>query len=127
MSDHIIMSISVDSPLNETLNRDPCRFYRGNSVNFLLGLELCNFQFSFSFSNFNLNLSDIDDHRLGVAKSLGADHVIKVSTRDPEELANQVEALLGEKPDASFECSGTDFSMSAGIHVSKEYKRVFSL
>ena len=53
-----------------------------------------------------------------MAKSLGADHVIKVTTRDPEELANQVEGILGTKPDASFECSGTDFSMAAGIYVS---------
>ena len=65
-------------------------------------------------------VSDIDDYRLSVAKSLGADHVIKVTTRDPEELANQVEGILGTKPDASFECSGTDFSMAAGIYVSKK-------
>ena len=63
-------------------------------------------------------VTDIDDHRLSVAKSLGADHVIKVTTRDPEELANQVATVLGEKPDATLECSGTDFSTAAGIYVS---------
>nr|KAG5701049.1 hypothetical protein BaRGS_008770 [Batillaria attramentaria] len=62
-------------------------------------------------------MTDIDDHRLERAKSLGADHVIKVQTRDPEELANQVEDILGTKPDSTFECCGTDFSMAAGIYA----------
>jgi hypothetical protein len=43
---------------------------------------------------------------------------MKVTTRDPEELGREVEEVLGDKPDASLECSGTDFSMAAGIHVS---------
>ncbi|XP_076457687.1 sorbitol dehydrogenase-like isoform X2 [Babylonia areolata] len=64
-------------------------------------------------------ITDIDDHRLSMAKSLGADHVIKVKTRDPEELANQVQDVLGCKPDATLECSGTDFSMAAGIHATE--------
>ncbi|KAK7105824.1 sorbitol dehydrogenase-like [Littorina saxatilis] len=62
-------------------------------------------------------ITDIDDHRLNVAKSLGADHVIKVTTSDPEELANQIEETLGTKPDASFECSGTDFSMATSVYA----------
>ena len=48
---------------------------------------------------------------------MGADHVIKVTTRDPVELANQIEAIIGYQPDVSIECSAVDFSFITAIHV----------
>ena len=46
MDDRIGISISVDSPLDETLNRGPQCCSCGNRMNFPLGLLLCNFHFS---------------------------------------------------------------------------------
>ena len=60
---------------------------------------------------------DIDEHRLEVARSMGADHVIKVTTTDPRELANQIEVTMGDQPDVSIECSAVDFSFSTALHV----------
>ena len=64
-----------------------------------------------------LLLSDIDDYRLEFSKSMGADHVIKVTTNDPKELANQIEVMMGDQPDVSIECSAVDFSFRTAIHV----------
>ncbi|XP_052762477.1 sorbitol dehydrogenase-like [Mya arenaria] len=61
--------------------------------------------------------TDISDHRLAQAMSLGADHVIKVNTDDPRELANDIAETLGEQPDVSVECSGVDFSFRTAIHA----------
>ncbi|KAJ8316081.1 hypothetical protein KUTeg_006095 [Tegillarca granosa] len=61
--------------------------------------------------------ADIDNNRLSMAKSLGADYTIKVTTSDPKELANQIEDVMGCQPDATIECSGTDFSMRTGIYA----------
>lgn len=62
-------------------------------------------------------ITDIDNNRLSMAKSLGADYTIKVTTSDPKELANQIEDVMGCQPDATIECSGTDFSMRTGIYA----------
>ena len=48
---------------------------------------------------------------------MGADHVIKVTTTDPKELANQIEVMMGDQPDVSIECSAVDFSFRSAIHV----------
>ena len=48
MGDHIKMSISGDSLLDETLNRSPWRYSCGVSMNFPLGFIQCNFYFSFT-------------------------------------------------------------------------------
>ena len=45
--------------------------------------------------------------------------MIKVTTRDPTELANQIETTLGDQPDVSIECSAVDFSFVTAIHVSQ--------
>nr|KAG5699578.1 hypothetical protein BaRGS_033774 [Batillaria attramentaria] len=49
---------------------------------------------------------DLDQSRLDFAKTMGADGVIKVTSRDPKETAAQVEEVLGEKADITIECSG---------------------
>ncbi|KAK3093228.1 hypothetical protein FSP39_012974 [Pinctada imbricata] len=61
-------------------------------------------------------LTDIDDCRLSLAKEMGADHVIKVQTKDPEVLAKEVISRGGCQPDVTVECSGTDFSFVVGMH-----------
>ena len=43
--------------------------------------------------------------------------MIKVTTTDPKELANQIEVTMGDQPDVSIECSAVDFSFSTALHV----------
>ena len=60
---------------------------------------------------------DIADNRLSLAKELGADHVIKVTTTCPQTLAKRIVSTMGSEPEVTVECSGTDFSFITGIHV----------
>merc|ERR1719150_864415 len=65
-------------------------------------------------------ITDIADNRLEVAKSLGADHVYKVARgRTEEEMAADIQALLGDKPDVTIECSGVESSIRFGIFSTK--------
>ena len=61
---------------------------------------------------------DIVEQKLEVAKVMGADHVIKVDTRDSQKLANQVKDILGVAPDISIECTGVESSVATAIYVS---------
>ena len=49
--------------------------------------------------------------------------MIKVTTTDPKELANQIEVAMGDQPDVSIECSAVDFSFRTAIHVIVLYIR----
>lgn len=61
---------------------------------------------------------DLAENRLEVARELGADHTIKVSTSaTAQQLAKEVERELGEKPDVSIECSGAEPSIKLAILV----------
>jgi hypothetical protein len=61
--------------------------------------------------------ADIDSTRLALAKSLGADYAFKVTTDDPSTLATDIVDVIGDCPDVTIECSGTNFGFSTGIHV----------
>ncbi|XP_050403690.1 sorbitol dehydrogenase [Patella vulgata] len=60
-------------------------------------------------------MTDIDKSRLEFAKSLGADHTVLVTSRDPVDTANKVEAILGDKADIAIECSGAPPSIRTAI------------
>ncbi|KAK6179041.1 hypothetical protein SNE40_011488 [Patella caerulea] len=60
-------------------------------------------------------ITDIDASRLEFAKSLGADHTVLVTSRDPLDTANKVEAILGDKADITIECSGAPPSIRTAI------------
>ena len=60
---------------------------------------------------------DLDSNRLEVAKSLGADHVVKVTTRDSRELSQIITGQLGCEPDQTIECSGAEQSVATAIYV----------
>ncbi len=64
--------------------------------------------------------TDIDDHRLQTAKSMGADHVFKVTHKDHRGLADEIISTLGTRPDVSLECSGSDDSFNTAIYVSTQ-------
>lgn len=63
-------------------------------------------------------LTDIDQSRLEVAKKMGADHVVRVTSKDPLDLAQAVEDAVGDKVDITMECSGAEASTQAAIYVS---------
>ena len=51
MGDHISMSISVDSPPDETLNRGPLALLLQRQYEFPSEIDIVQFQFSFDFVN----------------------------------------------------------------------------
>ena len=97
----------------------------GMALNIVLGL-LCFLtvgnkdELQMKYSNVLLFISpDIDDHRLQIAKQYGATHAINVAGCNSKEVAQRVvQALSGDAPDISLECSGSDLSLVACIHVS---------
>lgn len=52
------------------------------------------------------------------AKEVGADLVLQISKETPQEIASQVEGLLGCKPEVTIECTGAESAVQAGIYVS---------
>ena len=65
------------------------------------------------------NVADISEHRLKVAKDMGADYTVHVDTRDSQALAETVKSTLGCEPDITIECSGAESSIQTGIYVSR--------
>ena len=59
---------------------------------------------------------DLDEHRLQIAKSLGADFVFKVGGCDSKTLAKQIEAEFG-MADRTIECTGAESSIHTAIYV----------
>lgn len=50
--------------------------------------------------------TDIDEKRLEMAKAVGADYTVLVKSRDGQEVARQIEEVMGQKPEITIECSG---------------------
>lgn len=71
----------------------------------------------FCLLKYSAYFKDIDETRLALAKSLGADFTIRVSSEKPEQLATNISEILGDHPDVTIECSGTNFGFSTGIYV----------
>ena len=61
---------------------------------------------------------DIVEQKLEVAMAMGAEHVIKVNTRDARKLANQIKDTMGVAPDVAIECTGIESSVATAIYVS---------
>lgn len=61
---------------------------------------------------------DIVDHRLGVAKDLGADYTyLSKIGEDEKETVKAVHSLLGGPPDISIDCSGAEANIRLAILV----------
>lgn len=54
-----------------------------------------------------------------MAKEMGADAVIKVTSKDPKVVAEQVQNGLGGRADITLECSGAPPSIRTAIFVGK--------
>ena len=68
---------------------------------------------------------DISEHRLGVAKEMGAHHTVHVDSRDARAMAKKVEDALSAMPDITIECSGAEASIQTGIYVSSKMLQYF--
>ncbi|GFN84553.1 ATP-binding cassette sub-family a member 3 [Plakobranchus ocellatus] len=64
-------------------------------------------------------ISDIDERRLAFAKELGADHVINVRGKSPQDIAQEVEDSIGDKPNVTLECSGAPPSLSTAVFATR--------
>ncbi|PON69923.1 Alcohol dehydrogenase superfamily, zinc-type [Parasponia andersonii] len=72
---------------------------------------------------------DVDDHRLSVAKDLGADDTVKVSTnvqiyqsppyQDVAEEVIQIHKAMGGVVDVSFDCAGFNKTMSTALSATR--------
>ncbi|MCL4133948.1 UNVERIFIED_CONTAM: hypothetical protein GTU68_005758 [Idotea baltica] len=65
-------------------------------------------------------VTDIVDHKLVVAKKLGADFTLNVKSGTPEEIAKKVIHLMGGKmPEITMECTGIESSIRMGTFATK--------
>ncbi|KAK9881030.1 hypothetical protein WA026_014372 [Henosepilachna vigintioctopunctata] len=65
-------------------------------------------------------ITDILDERLQVAKSLGADHTLKIEKHMTEQdIIKKITELLGEDPTVSLDCSGAEVSVRVALQVTK--------
>ncbi|KAF5743568.1 sorbitol dehydrogenase [Tripterygium wilfordii] len=69
---------------------------------------------------------DVDDYRLSVAKNLGADEIIKVSTniQDVAEEIKLIHRAMGAAVDVSFDCAGFNKTMSTALSATRAGGRV---
>jgi len=63
-------------------------------------------------------ITDLDENRLNMAKSLGADEIFKIESRDSKEVAAMIKNNFGES-DQTIECTGVESSMQTGIYATK--------
>ena len=62
---------------------------------------------------------DISEHRLSVAKTMGANVIVTVDPKlDARAMADKIVSLMGSAPDVTIECSGAETSLQTGICVS---------
>ena len=52
-----------------------------------------------------------------MAKAVGADYTVLVKSRDSQEVARQIEEVMGQKPEITIECSGAPPSIQTAIYV----------
>ncbi|TXG70836.1 hypothetical protein EZV62_005771 [Acer yangbiense] len=62
-------------------------------------------------------ITDVDDYRLSVAKKLGADDIVKVSTnmQDVAQEVEQIQKAMGAGVEVSFDCAGFNKTMSTAL------------
>lgn len=56
-----------------------------------------------------------------MAKKMGATYTLKVTSRDPMEMAQKIEELMDVMPEITIECSGATPSIQTAIYVSMSH------
>ncbi|XP_060062560.1 sorbitol dehydrogenase-like [Ylistrum balloti] len=65
-------------------------------------------------------ITDIDESRLTMAKKMGATYTVKVTSRDPQVVAKQIEETMGDLAEITIECSGATPSVQTSIYATEE-------
>ncbi|CAI4223234.1 unnamed protein product [Auanema sp. JU1783] len=60
-------------------------------------------------------IADLDDGRLALAKTQGADYTINVRGKSTAQIRDEIISLLGEEPAVTIECSGAQASIETAI------------
>ncbi len=66
-----------------------------------------------------MNSADISEHRLGVAKQMGATYTVHVDSKDSKAVAERVTSTMGGMADVTIECTGVESSMQTAVYVSR--------
>ncbi|XP_065002232.1 L-idonate 5-dehydrogenase-like isoform X3 [Musa acuminata AAA Group] len=74
-----------------------------------------------AFGALRIIMVDVDSYRLSVAKSLGADDFVKVSTnsQDVDEEVIQIQQAMGNDIDVSFDCAGFSKTVSTALNATR--------
>ncbi|XP_073106207.1 sorbitol dehydrogenase [Elaeis guineensis] len=79
-----------------------------------------------AFGASKIVITDVNDHRLSVAKSLGADAIVKVSTNmeGVDEEVIQIQKAMGADIDLTIDCAGFSKTMSTALNATRAGGRV---
>ncbi|KAL6541782.1 hypothetical protein OROGR_011268 [Orobanche gracilis] len=79
-----------------------------------------------AFGSPRIVIVDVDDQRLSVAKELGANKTIKVSTNinDVNAEVEQIKEAMGAEVDITFDCAGFNKTMSTALRVTSSGGKV---
>ncbi|KAJ4825672.1 hypothetical protein Tsubulata_051392 [Turnera subulata] len=71
-------------------------------------------------------IADVDDQRLSIAKNLGADEILQVSSnlQDVEEEVLKIQTAMGSGIDASFDCVGYQKTMCTALNATRSGGKV---
>ncbi|XP_054286199.1 sorbitol dehydrogenase-like [Macrosteles quadrilineatus] len=71
-----------------------------------------------SFGAGKVVITDVIDHRLGVAKQLGADYTVRIDPKASEkQTAAEIIDLLGDRPDITIDCTGFEGTIRLAIEA----------
>ncbi|XP_060584317.1 sorbitol dehydrogenase-like isoform X1 [Ruditapes philippinarum] len=72
----------------------------------------------------NICVTDVNETRVKLAKQLGADYALDVTSKGALEIEKMVEECFGEKPHMTIECSGAPTAIQAAIRSTRNGGRV---
>ncbi|KAL5718455.1 L-iditol 2-dehydrogenase [Ranunculus cassubicifolius] len=74
-----------------------------------------------AFGSPRIVIVDVDDHRLSVAKELGADGIVLVSTKieDVENEVIEIQKVMGAGVDVTFDCAGFSKTMTTALTATR--------
>lgn len=72
-----------------------------------------------AFGASSVCVTEIMENRIEMAKKLGADYTLNVTSMEPNEVAETVEKLFSEKPNVAVECSGAASATQTAVFATR--------